>query len=361
MREVIVIGAGVAGAATAHALHTAGCDVLVLEKATVCSGGSHAAGAFLSPKISRPSPYKSYLNTALACTLDYYARRFPDAFVQNGLMKLPLDEEDARRCESYEPYIDFPFTRREGSYFFQNTGITETAPLLRQMLGNIETIEGYHVTSIRHDGEAWMVNDTYRTKHLVLATGSDPDLLTLPYLQRRTTGGYRYDVRFRGAEKLSHNIHKDVSVSTWLPGKESVVIGATHIKGVCDLEAAAREDRYGLLKRAEAFLTMPDAEILAIYTGYRSYSFDYFPIVGQAVDAEATQRACPGIGGGARVPAEKFHYYPNLYLHTALGSRGFVFAPYNAKLLADHILHDQPIPDRLLPATRFMKWVRRRA
>lgn len=359
MRDAIVIGAGIAGATTAHALHLRGFDVLVLDKETICSGGSYAAGAFLSPKISKPSPYKTYLNDALSFTLSFFKNHFPDTLIKNGLLKLPLDEEDAKRCESYEPYIDFPYRKYNGGYFFPNAGIVKTEPLLQRMLEKIDTVEGYNVTSIRHSADSWIINETYHAKHLILATGSDPDLITLPYLHRKNIGGYRYDLRFKGCEDISHNIHKDVSVSTYLPHEKKVIVGATHVKEICNLEEAAKEDRYGLLEHAKAFVEMENIQILKSYTGYRNFSFDYFPVVGAAVDTEATLLAFPGIRGGARVPQERFRYKPNLYLHTALGSRGFVFAPYNAHLLAEHIMHGEALPKALLPASRFLKWARR--
>jgi tRNA U-34 5-methylaminomethyl-2-thiouridine biosynthesis protein MnmC len=359
LRDVIVIGAGVAGAATAHALHQHGLKLLVLEKEHICSGGSYAAGAFLSPKISKPSPYKSYLNTSLTYTLSFYKHYFPDTVTQNGLLKLPLDREDAKRCESYEPYIDFPYEKNQKGYFFPNAGIVQTKTLLQRMLEDIETIEGYHVNALSHDGKVWIVNDTHRAKHLVLATGADADLLPLSYLQRKNIGGYRYDVRFDGDENIAFNIHKDISISTYLTDEQKVAIGATHIKEPCDLQEAAQVDSYKLIEHAKAILPLENLHILKYYTGYRNFSFDYFPIVGPVVDAHATLETYPGIRGGARVPQEKFHYFPNLYMHSALGSRGFVFAPYNAKLLAEHIVHKQEIPKRLLPASRFLKWARR--
>ena len=49
--DTIIIGAGIAGATTAHMLTQKGQSVLVLDKNGIASGGSGAAGAFVSPKI----------------------------------------------------------------------------------------------------------------------------------------------------------------------------------------------------------------------------------------------------------------------------------------------------------------------
>ncbi len=356
---MIVIGAGIAGAATAWHLNRAGLHVVVLESGEICSGGSHAAGAFLSPKISKPSPYATYLNRALGYTLDFYRRYFPDLLHADGLLKLPLDAEDAVRCRSYEPYIDFPWQKREEGYFFPEAGIVETEPLCRALLQDIPLYTHTPARTIRREASEWIVDDTYRARYLVLATGSEADLLPLPYLRRKKIGGYRYDIWFEGAEALAYNIHRDISVSTALHHPDRIVVGASHIRNADDLASQAQLDSAGLLARAEAIVPMPGRTVLARYHGYRSYSFDYFPIVGPAVDASATLERFPYLRSGARVPAERFDYYPDLYLHTALGSRGFVFAPYNAACITQAILSGAAIEDRLLPAARFLKWARK--
>ena len=65
MKKVIVIGGGISGCSTAYFFKKANFKVTIFEKDTICSGGSYAAGAFLSPKLSKPSKYKDYLNSAL--------------------------------------------------------------------------------------------------------------------------------------------------------------------------------------------------------------------------------------------------------------------------------------------------------
>ncbi len=358
MIDVIVVGAGIAGSCCAYALKERGLRVLVLEKASICSGGSLGAGAFLSPKISKPSPYKTYLNDALSYSLAFYEKHFPHLLLKNGLLKLPLDAEDGLRCQSYEPYIDFPWEKRHEAYFFPQAGLIPAQALCLELLRDIDVVESYEVKSVLHEENMWHIDNRYSAKHLIFATGDSPEPLDLPYLKSKKIGGYRYDVRFSGFEKQHYNIHKDISISTAL--HEYLIVGATHIREAVDLASAAREDSHNLIQKAQQILPMPDLEILKSYTGYRRFSFDYFPFVGAVVDAAKTVKAFPYISSGAKVPFEKYRYYPNLYIHAALGSRGFVFAPYNAMLLAEKIVADRAIPHRLLPALRFQKWIRKR-
>jgi tRNA U-34 5-methylaminomethyl-2-thiouridine biosynthesis protein MnmC len=357
--DVIVIGAGIAGASTAFSLKKRGLNPLVLEKKSVCSGGSAAAGAFLSPKISKPSLYKNYLNHTLKYALKFYTSYFPQLLQKNGLLKLPIDEEDQLRCKNYEAYIDFPWQKQGNAYFFPEAGMIPPHKLCQALLENIDLIESYEVKEILHDGEVWHINGEYQAKYVVLATGDTPEPFSLPYLKSKKIGGYRYNVTFSGFDQINHNIHKEVSLSTHM--KEYLIVGATHIRGNVDLSKAAEEDSHHLLEKAEDILPMPDLKIIRNYIGYRRFSFDYFPFVGAVVNAEETIKAYPYIRNGTKVPLTKYHYFPNLYLHTALGSRGFVFAPYNAHIIAKAICDKIDLPDYLSPALRFQKWARKSA
>ena len=358
MIDIIIVGAGIAGASTAFALKKRGLGVLVLEKASICSGGSGAAGAFLSPKISKPSPYKNYLNHSLAYALTFYKTHFPNLLYQNGLLKLPLDDEDIQRCRGYEPFIDFPWEKRGDAYFFPDAGLIPAKELCEALLQNTDIRENVTVQKIVHDSKIWRVNDTYCAKYLILATGDMPEPIALPSLKSKKIGGYRYDVTFHEDEKCVYNIHKDISVSTYI--EDHVIVGATHIRGKIDLQSAAETDRFDLMQKAKSLLPMPSLQILRSYTGYRRFSFDYFPFIGAVVNEEATLKKYPYIQTGAKVPIEKYIYHPNLYIHTALGSRGFVFAPWNAEMLADAICTQKPIQQQLLPALRFQKWARKK-
>ncbi len=353
--DAIILGAGIAGASVAFALKQRGLKLLVLEKNTIASGDSNAAGAFLSPKMSKPSPYKTYLNDAFRFSLSFYREHFPDLLAQCGLLKLPLDADDKRRLQSYEAYMTLKWEKRGEDYFFPEAGVIEPQALIRAMLKDISVIEHHTASDISYH-DSWSV-DNYSAKHLIIATGSATLPFDLPYLQRKKVGGYRYDVSYHDSHLLRHNIHRELSFSHY--HDEKVIIGASFIRGDVDLEKAAYHDSYKLLEKAATIQTLEDLTILNTYTGYRAATHDYFPIVGKVIHHDKTLKAHPSIKKGTKIPSEKFITYPNLYIHTALASRGFIFAPYNAMLLADLILEGAEIPQRLSPLRLFVKWARR--
>jgi len=352
--DAIILGAGIAGASVAYALQARGLKVLVLEKNSVCSGDSYAAGAFLSPKMSKPSPYKTYLNDAFYYALSFYKKHFPHLLQQCGLLKLPLNEDDKVRLKSYEPFMNVKWEKQADDYFFPEAGLIEPQKLLKEMLKDIDVKEHYLYHDISYD-DAWQVDD-FSAKHLIIATGSFELPFNLPYIRRKKVAGYRYDVRFKGMEALTHNIHRELSFSHYHDNK--VIIGATHIRGDVDVEESAYHDSDGLLKKAATICTLEELEILKSYTGYRTSVRDYFPVLGEIIHHDKTLEAFPYIQKGSKVPSEKFITYPNLYIHNALGSRGFVFAPYNAFLLADTILSGKKIDEKLSPVRLFRKWAR---
>ncbi|HIP46295.1 MAG TPA: FAD-dependent oxidoreductase [Campylobacterales bacterium] len=353
--DAIILGAGIAGASVAFALKQKGLSVLVLEKDTICSGDSYAAGAFLSPKMSKPSPYKTYLNDAFHYSLGFYKEHFPFALEQCGLLKLPLDEADKKRLKSYEEFMTIEWEKKGEDYFFPKAGLIEPQSLIKAMLKDIDVIEDFTYHDITYV-DKWKIDD-FTAIHLIIATGSSELPFDLPYLNTKKVGGYRYDVRYHDMQTLEHNIHRELSFSHYHDHK--VIIGATHIRGDVDLEDAAYHDNHTLLEKANTIQPLKNLNILKTYTGYRSATNDYFPIVGKVIHHDKTLEAYPYIKKGSKVPSEEFISFPNLYIHNALASRGFVFAPYNAMLLAELIVEGKEIDERLSPVRLFRKWARK--
>jgi glycine/D-amino acid oxidase-like deaminating enzyme len=154
-------------------------------------------------------------------------------------------------------------------------------------------------------------------------------------------------------------MHKDLSISSY---HESIVaVGATHIKEkkVTNLEQQAKDDSHKLLIKAQKLLPMRNLTILKTYIGYRNSTLDYFPIVGKLIDYAQTIKNYPSIKKGTKIPTKNYAYLPNFYIHGALGSRGFVYAPYNAEILTKLIVDDKEIDERLSPIRLFKKWTRK--
>ena len=180
-----------------------------------------------------------------------------------------------------------------------------------------------------------------------------------PYIQLRGIWGHRIDVKT--STQNPYSLHQFVSIS---PSKEGVVaIGATHnvhyhpqkSKEPYDVEQGRAE----LLEKASRTLNLEDVAILKDYTGLRSGSFDYIPMIGPLVLSDATLQNKTLRLHTKKPDYETYSYYPNLTMINGNGGYGFVLAPYLAKMLAAYILCDEKINPRLLPARFFARWAKK--
>ncbi len=357
--DIIILGAGIAGASIAYEFSKNSLSVLVIDRSKIASGGSNAAGAFISPKISKPSFYKDYINSAFNYSTKLYRDEFGDLFSQCGLDKYPLDRSDLKRLESYEEFLtDLRWQKRDGYYHFFDAGVAKIG-VIDRMLDGVNTLEDYNYEEIFFDRsrQKWRV-DSFSSTYLFIATATLPNEFNLEYIKLKSIGGYRYDVTFKDMQNLTTYRHKDLSISLYQDNR--VMIGASFIRHSSDLELDMKLDRYKLIKKADDFMKLDDLKIINGFFGKRVSTYDYLPIVGKVVDQTSTLSKYPYIKNGSKVPPSRYIYHKNLFIHIALSSRGFVTAPYNAKLLYDFVAKDKEIDDKLTTVRLFKKWARRR-
>ena len=99
-------------------------------------------------------------------------------------------------------------------------------------------------------------------------------------------------------------------------------------------------------------MKLEDVEVLRDFTGLRSGSFDYMPLLGKVVLSKETLAS-------TKPNFDEYTYYPNLYMINGNVGYGFVLAPYLAKILSEHILSGKKISKRLSPARFFARWAKK--
>ena len=109
IHDTIVIGAGIVGATVAHALHNKDEKVVVLEAKGVASGGSGAAGAFVSPKIGLDSSLHALTNEAFSYAVPFYEKYCAKHFHKTGVIRVPKDKNDAEKFPIYEKFNPKPY------------------------------------------------------------------------------------------------------------------------------------------------------------------------------------------------------------------------------------------------------------
>lgn len=386
--DTIIIGAGIAGASSAYFLSQKGQKVLVLDKEGIATGGSGAAGAFVSPKIGKGSPLQKLTNEAFVFARDFYLEHFPHCYHQSGVVRIPKDEADAKNFAEYELHNEQSYSRWDAetlkghgikvpfeSFFFDEAGACDAPETCRAMLEDIEYLQ-YDVKEIERDGESWSVklrhpeldsgspltsheipdqvrNDVeIRAKNIVLATGYENTLFDMRYMGVKGTWGTRGD--FRSSLPMKVSMHQSMSVSANMNG--IIRLGATHEKGVKEPKPCEEAQALSLKQNASSMVDTSDMELVETFCGMRAGSKDYFPLVGRVIDVPTMLEAYPTIVRGAK---PELRYIDNLYICNGLGGRGFVFGPLMAKVLADLIVDDKEVDHRVNSDRLFLKWCRK--
>ena len=364
--DTIVVGAGIAGCCTAFFLKKKNENVLLVDRSGVAaSGGSGAAGAFVSPKIGKGSPLQMLTNEAFEFAKTFYLQYFPDYFHQTGVIRIPKDAEDAKKFSLYEPHNHSKYRwvekeelrtlgikNSEDSFLFPEAGVCDAPGLCAAILEEVPHAQ-YHAAQLEYCEGLWHIGD-FRAKNIVLATGYENDLFDMRYMGVRGTWGSRGDYRSR--LKLNVSMHKSISISANIDG--IIKIGASHIKADNPCMACKGEPLAVLFEKASAMVDTKDFELLETYCGMRSGSKDYFPLAGTVVDVAYMLVNYPKISSGAKIK-EPLKKIENLFICNGLGGRGFVFAPMMGEMLAAHIADGKEIDQRVDPDRLFLRWCRR--
>lgn len=362
MYDVAIIGAGINGSACAYELSKAGKRVALFDKKGIASGGSGAAGAFISPKFSKSGELKELLDTAFKYSMTYYEKEFPHLLTKSKLLHIAKDEYDDEIFRVYKTNTNLELLKlqaQERETICINAGVVNAKPLCEAMAKSATFLK-QEVESLEYRDDSWVINETYSAKELILATGAYKQLMPEPYIQLRGVWGHRIDI-----ETSTHNpysLHQFVSIS---PSKDGVLaVGATHnvyyhpesSKEVYNIE----EGREELLEKASRTLKLENVKVLKDYTGLRSGSFDYMPLVGPLVLSNETLQNSSIHFQTKKPNYEEYTYYPNLTMINGSGGYGFVLAPYLAKMLTEYILSGKEIDKRLQAARFFARWAKKK-
>ncbi len=372
--DTIIIGAGIAGCCSAYTLQQKGQKVLLLDRSAVAaSGGSGAAGAFISPKIGKGSDLQTLTNEAFHFAKDFYLKHFPKYFYQTGVIRIPKDSDDADKFQLYEAFNDskyrwvdqeelktFGIKNSEESFMFEEAGVCDAPEMCAAIMEQVK-FQRMDVDGLKWDGEYWNISSVgvdpcvdpkIRAKNIILATGYQNNLFDMRYMGVRGTWGSRGD--YSSTLSLEVSMHKSISVSANING--IIKIGATHVKSKEPCMVCDGEPLKGLFESASQMVDTSDFRLKETFCGMRSGSKDYFPLAGSVIDVSFMLENYPAITRGAK---PELKYMDNLYVCNGLGGRGFVFAPLMAELLAECIVEGKEMDIGVNPDRLFLKWCRK--
>lgn len=361
MYDIAVIGAGINGCSISYEMSEAGKKVVLFDMKGIASGGSGAAGAFISPKFSKSGELKDILDLAFSYSMEFYEKNFPTLFKKSPLLHIAKDDKDAQTLRSYksdteQDLLEISSNLQESVSI--NAGIVNAKPMCMAMAKSSKFVE-QKVETLVYDNGVWIINDAYSSKEVVLASGAYESIIKEPYIQLRGVWGHRIDIRTTTDNPYS--LHQFVSIS---PSSDSMLaIGATHNVHYHPQTSTQKynlqEGREELLEKASRTIELENIEVLRDYTGLRSGSFDYMPMIGKIVLSGETMKNKNINFKVKKADHREYEYYPNLYMINGSGGYGFVLAPYLAKILRKHILSGSSISDRLSPARFFARWAKK--
>lgn len=371
--DVIIIGAGINGCCSAYTLTQAGLNVALIDQDGIASGGSGAAGAFISPKISKAGELKEIMVEAHTEALEFYTTRFPQLTLTKPLLHIANSPQEADKLEYFKHETSLHHSAlddelksllseeatNESTIYFDEGAVVDAQGVCRAMVDGIDFYLLKAQQLINQDG-LWQVGEL-RAKHLVLAIGAYAKLLPIDYVGLRGIWGHRIDIET--STHIPCILHHHVSIS---PTTKAgiVAIGATHDVHYSPFSGEPYEVEQGralLLEKASKTLKLSNINILNDYMGLRSGANDYLPMLGSLVNAEATLEKFPHLRHGQAVDSSEYVYYQNLTMINGSGGYGFVLAPYLAKRLTAYIAEGKSIDPILSPSRFFPRWAKRQS
>lgn len=380
--DYVVVGAGIAGCSIAHFLKKYSNSILLIDKnEDVTYGASGAAGAFLSPLLGKPNDFKDLVTKSLNFSINYYKKYFPQELNNCGTCRIPKNEEDRNKFQSYIPYMDFEYKEFEDGYFFPIGSTIKSYEVCKKLSKNVEKLFDYEVEKIEQIDDFWIINKQIKAKKLFLATGADISLIDEEYFDIRAVWGQRIDIKTH--TKVDINYHKECSLSKSVKVDENrflVSIGATHnrfttymsgtsydlkLKNINKIEhnletkKIIEADTKKLLKRANDIKKLEDVEVIDVKIGARASSIDYFPMVGKLIDSKKSFEKYPYIKNGAHIKDENLVMIENLYTLNGIGGRGFVLSLYLAEVLVENVVNQKPMDKNITNHRLFSRWAKK--
>jgi tRNA 5-methylaminomethyl-2-thiouridine biosynthesis bifunctional protein len=378
-KEAIVIGAGIAGCATAAALHKRGFKVTLIDRHGL--PGQEASGnpqGILYPKLSvEDSPLALFGRHALC-----YSEHFYRAYWQSGLpgsqcgvLVLPENAKDlaefpaiAQRYKSAPELVQLVQGEALNNHcgvqlgaatglFFPSLGWVQPPAVCRWLTQGIPVIEGNVAELVRDESaDCWQLLDARggiiaSAPAVVIAASANA--MTFSQCQHLPLRRIRGQISAVPQTPASHYLRSVICGAGYLAPAHGGLhtLGATY-----DIDDTDTTLRPGDHQRNLATLAATDAQLATLLevenlaseqlpgrAGIRCTTPDYLPIVGPAPDEAAFRQRFADFCRNAKADIpQPGCYLPGLWLNCGHGSRGLTYAPLAAELLAAQIVGEVP-------------------
>ena len=348
---IVIIGAGIAGLSLGWELARTGADVTILEKNTIASGASGAAGAYLEPR-----PGKGKLRALEWASLN----RWPE-FAENLEQQSEMDIGFCHQGVTHVGYLDGLDKLKRAAEFHRASGWDvdwfegERLRDFESALSN-EIVAGFHLPQVFHI-------DARKTCHaLAIAFQRSGGILTenVDVVQIRSNGSCVEIFTANGENHMADKLVISAGFgANTISGLPNDILSSRPVRGIM-VEVAQPNGKQLLrhpVKRPDGvLLPMPNGNLL-VGSSHEEGEFLLEapkPIVTRMLDSAA--RAVSAISrmpivenrvgiralvGDGLLRLGRSHDSPNIYYSLSHAGAGFLRAPIIAVELADHIVNSK--------------------
>jgi tRNA 5-methylaminomethyl-2-thiouridine biosynthesis bifunctional protein len=372
-KTAIVLGAGIAGCTAASALAKRGYSVTVIDRhQTIANEGSGNLQAVVYPKLSKQNDALPRINlTAMTMASRFYKPYWDQGLgSQCGVLLLPDSEKSRINLEQIaERYSQHKrlvaavnnsqicdltglSLKAEQGLFFPQLGWLPPQALCQQLLKeqriSVASADVKQLTRCNVSQQWQLIDQSGNTiasaDSLVLATAyecqqfAQTEFLTVNQLRGQVT----HLPQQQAASDLKTVICGKGYIAPLTNGVQSC--GASYNKGVISKQTRAEDHNANLHMMqntdpglAEA-IQCSEKDSFDGRANYRGTTNDYLPIVGPVPNADRFKQQYDALRRDATTTVNSLgSYFPNLYIHCGLGSRGLSYAPLTAEILAAEI------------------------
>ena len=357
-KQVLVIGAGMAGCHSAFALAQRGFNVTLAESETVAGAGSGNAQGIVYATLSHTTgPFADFNLAAFlfACTFYRVHEFFARAGAQCGLLDLYSDpvqlDRLTQRFSGNEHWLQTKTAEQARALagvdislpglFYPASGWLNPQQLCRQLIDQrpIRLVEQQPITQLLYIDQQWQCDLGRFDQVIIAAAQQSVDFESAQAIKIKAIRGQVTAVEPVG--NLACVLCGDGYIA---PAQNGIMhTGASFNPKSASLEILLADQAQNLANAAVLSPAFAHLQPIGDRAGLRCVTPDYLPIVGPLPTPEFLQQFKPYSSNRWAYIDAPAAYYPQLFMITGLGSRGLTYSPIAAEVIAS-LITGEPLP-----------------
>ena len=384
-KSIAIIGAGLAGCASAYALANRGFKVTLIEKnGNIANGASGNARGIVHVNPGRQlTPASLFRLNAFNYAIRHYqtlAESNDFAWNSCGLIQLAIsaqektDQEDLLIRNLYDPHFMYAIDSKQASkianmqldysgLYFPKAGSLEPPALCQAWIkhDNIQLLTSHEVMAFAYQNNQWQVamssqglDSSHAFDALVICNNNQaalfPETADYPMINNHgQTDSFLMNGTKDVSEHLKTVLRHQGYIIPWQNNRASMLtIGGSFVQGLHQggSSSTLTKTNLELIEKISSRLHAKlddqcSSEDLVSRAGTRCTTPDYLPLAGPVEDRGKTEKIFDGYQRNARNEiSASAQYLPGLYINAGHGSSGLTTTPLLAEYLASLISNE---------------------